>query len=102
MKRPVFMTLVSIVILICACKDLPIASFTISTDSPEVGDTVHFQNTSTNALTYEWDFGDEIISYEENPSHSYTSAGKFNIQLAASNENGTDETSETIEVQYAC
>lgn len=43
--------------------------------------TVQFQNSSTNATTYLWDFGDGSNSALASPSHTYTTTGNFNVKL---------------------
>jgi hypothetical protein len=49
---------------------------------------VTFTNSSTNASTYAWTFGDGGVSTDENPVHTYTANGKYEVVLTASN--GTD------------
>jgi gliding motility-associated-like protein len=39
------------------------------------------ENTSTNAASYSWDFGDSTFSESNNPKHQYTSMGTFSIKL---------------------
>ena len=56
------------------------------------GETVEFQNTSENATTYSWDFGDGQTSTEENPSYTFSSAGTFEVQLTAFNDCECSET----------
>ena len=53
---------------------------------------VNFQNTSENATTFLWDFGDGSgLSNVENPAHVYTVPGVYNVTLIAnSNENCAD------------
>ncbi len=55
------------------------AGFTFIADELKVD----FTNTSTGADSYEWDFGDETISQEENPSHSYVGTGTYAVTLKA-------------------
>lgn len=50
--------------------------------------TVQFSNSSQNAATYLWDFGDGTTSTATNPSHTYTSAGQYTVKLFAFNKNG--------------
>lgn len=52
--------------------------------------TVNFTNESTGAIFYEWDFGDGNTSTDENPTHTYTNTGTFNIILVASNYSNQD------------
>jgi Zn-dependent metalloprotease len=45
--------------------------------------TVNFSNESSNAITYEWDFGDGGTSTDENPEHVYTEPGVYTVTLYA-------------------
>ena len=47
---------------------------------------VHFTNSSELATTYYWDFDDGEDSDEENPIHTYTSDGTYQVTLYASND----------------
>ena len=72
----------------------PTAGFT----SNENGNVVDFINTSTNANTYLWTFGDGETSMQENPTHTYTSDGDYTVILEATNACGTVTTQETITI----
>jgi enterochelin esterase-like enzyme len=96
--RSLLTLLILAVLAITACKNLPVASFTLSSNTAEVGDTVHFINTSQDADAFEWDFGDGDGSTEENPSHVYTAVGTFNIKLVVSNDDGSDEAGASISI----
>ena len=74
--------------------DVPTASFTFN----ETGNVINFNNTSTNADTYLWTFGDGETSTEESPSHTYTNDGNYIVTLEATNVCGTVTTQETITV----
>ncbi len=51
--------------------------------------TVAFTNTSKNATTYLWNFGDNsATSTEESPTHIYTKSGTYNVILKATNSVG--------------
>jgi gliding motility-associated-like protein len=50
---------------------------------------VSFSNSSANADTYFWDFGDGNASNQENPTHNYTTEGTYTVTLTASNNNGS-------------
>jgi PKD repeat protein len=77
----------------------PVAGFTFSPAVPAEGAEVTFTNTSTNATSYSWDFGDGGTSTAQNPKHTYTSQGMYNVSLTATGPGGTDEVSHQIEVE---
>ncbi|WP_431294057.1 PKD domain-containing protein [Pedobacter sp. P26] len=49
---------------------------------------ITFTNTSLYSDFYEWNFGDGIISSEQNPTHIYQTDGLFQITLTAFSKNG--------------
>lgn len=75
-------------LILAGCKkvDPPTADFIYEIDVL----TVTFDNLSTGADSYEWDFGDGNTSAEENPVHTYTDGGDFTVTLKATNEGGSD------------
>src|ERR1019366_4996963 len=66
-----------------------IAGATLGCDSM----VVSFINSSTNASTYFWDFGDGNTSNLFNPIHIYRDSGSYNITLIATNVAGCADTS---------
>ncbi|WP_200975645.1 PKD domain-containing protein [Echinicola sp. 20G] len=61
---------------------------------------VTFANTSENAVTFSWDFGDGNTSTEESPIHTYEAAGTYTVVLNATAQGGTTvETSQEITVE---
>lgn len=57
--------------------------------------TVSFGNNSSNAITYEWDFGDgSPISNVATPTHTYTTPGVYRVRLVGLNPNAC-KTSDT-------
>lgn len=68
---------------------LPVASFlmsdSVSTCPPLV---VNFTNTSSNALTSSWDFGDGTTSVADSPSHFYAIPGVYNVILRVTSAGG--------------
>jgi PKD repeat protein len=71
----------------------PVAGFTTSA-MPSMD--VTFTNTSTNATTYLWDFGDGTTSTLQDPSHTYTSSGNYTVLLIAVNDAGCDDTTAMV------
>jgi len=49
------------------------------------GNTVAFTNSSTNATTYTWYFGDGNTSTATSPSHTYATGGTYMVELIAAN-----------------
>lgn len=86
-----------VAVLATSCKskgDAPKARF--GYDANDL--TVTFTNlSSSNALTYAWDFGDGETSTEKDPVHVYADYGDYPVKLTAKNEAGentfTDEVS---------
>ncbi|MGC9342943.1 MAG: Kelch repeat-containing protein, partial [Bacteroidales bacterium] len=81
-------------------KKLPVASFIVSKEIARIGDTIYFQNTSENANSFEWNFGDGHSSIEENPDHFYTANDIYNVTLKVSNTDGSDETNKKIQITF--
>ncbi len=72
----------------------PVAGFIADTTAGDPGLIVQFTDKSTGSPTsWEWDFGDGASSIEQNPSHTYGSAGQFTVKLTVHGSGG--ETSET-------
>jgi PKD repeat protein len=68
----------------------PGALFVFYPVSPWMGDTVLFQNLSTNAHAFDWDFGDAAsggnnTSTQINPTHRFDTAGIYYVKLIARN-----------------
>ncbi|MEO9485830.1 MAG: PKD domain-containing protein [Ekhidna sp.] len=60
-------------------------------------EAMQFTNTSTDATSYSWDFGDGFMSSATNPTHIFSGAGNFNVILTAIDAEGCEDT-EVIEV----
>jgi Zn-dependent metalloprotease len=64
------------------------------TTSCSVPFTVNFTNTSTNASSAAWDFGDSTTDTTFNASHTYTTPGTYSVQLNVSSACGTNTTTQ--------
>jgi len=60
--------------------------------------TVNFQNLSTGAVSYQWNFGDGNTSTSVNPVHTYTVTGNYTVRLIAINGSACPDT--MIRVAY--
>src|SRR3989339_765450 len=86
--------------LVCP-GSLPSAAFTYVANAG----VVSFTNTSSDAVSYQWLFGDEIVlgvwmlaNIEQSPEHTYTTDGTYTVYMVATNECGTDTTSQIITI----
>jgi PKD repeat protein len=52
------------------------------------GNAVNFTASVTNAVRYEWDFGDGFKSTSENPTHYYNKSGSMTVSLKAYSAEG--------------
>jgi PKD repeat protein len=70
--------------------------FSVDNSSPEVGQTVFFNNNSHNGDRFEWDFGDGFISNESNPTHVFTATGSYEVTLTVTADGGSTDVSSLI------
>lgn len=83
--------------------ELPLVGLTLNPPKPPEADfigaprsgtrnhSVNFTDRSTNNPdSWFWDFGDGGTSIAENPRHTYTRAGSFDVTLSVSGEGGSD------------
>jgi photosystem II stability/assembly factor-like uncharacterized protein len=72
----------------------PVANFGYSANAL----TVSFSNTSTNATSYSWNFGNGQTSIATNPSYTYPSSGTYNVCLTATGVCGSVQSCQTVTV----
>lgn len=100
MKKLLLLLTISIFLIPSCSKDekdteTPNADFETSTDTYTVGQSISFQNKSTGADSYEWDFGDTKSSTNKSPFHTYTSIGYKTVTLTAYSEDQKINSSKT-------
>ena len=74
--------------IIISQPNILIAGFTISSDTVNlsVNSSVSFTNTSSGAITYNWNFGDlSSADTSQDPIHDYPYAGTYTVMLVVSN-----------------
>jgi gliding motility-associated-like protein len=59
---------------------------------------ISFSNSSKNALTYFWYFGDKDTSSKQNPLHTYDTAGQYTVRMYAFNPETCNRIDSTIKV----
>jgi len=77
--------------MLLSCESNPEASFFLDSGEPVIGQEVFFKNTSVNAKSFEWDFGDGYISNEANPVHIYQLTGTYEVVLTAFSKKGVED-----------
>lgn len=81
------------------CEAGPTADFTADPVSGIAPLEVTFTNESVGSITsYSWLFGDGDDSSDENPTHTYTTPGTYEVTLTVDGPNGSDSTTKTITV----
>lgn len=75
-------------ILVFSMAQNPFSSFNTNQTSGCSPLSIQFTNTSLNAASYYWDFGNGNISTLVNPSNVYSNAGTYTVKLVAFGANG--------------
>ena len=83
MKKTLLITTFIASFIFSSCNKQPTASFTADKTTIEEKQTVSFTNTSSEALSYKWEFGDGSSSTDQSPSHTYNTAGNYMVSLTA-------------------
>ncbi len=80
----------------------PTVDFSFTPLSPKVNEAITFNNTSTNATSYQWSAaGTNFNSTEKNPTFTFTSTGTFDVKLVATGEGGSNTKTREISVAPA-
>lgn len=80
----------------------PTAGFTYSPSQNLVAPAdVAFTNTSANATSYKWDFGDGTTSTTANPTRQFTKDGTYSVKLTATSAGGFSDVSKNLVVGKA-
>lgn len=71
----------------------PEADFTFSpTQATSLDPTIQFQDASNSAIAWQWGFGTEATSFEQNPTHTFADTGYFDVMLVATHPTGCQDT----------
>ena len=66
----------------------PYGDFKADKQSIDFGKAINFTSSITNAVRYEWDFGDGFKTTDENPKHYYNKSGTMTVSLKAYSAEG--------------
>jgi plastocyanin len=87
-----------------AAGSAPVANFTFAPANPVIQTAVQFTDTSTNTPTsWAWNFGDPAsgtsnTSTSHNPTHTFLSAGTYQVALTATNASGSNTITKGVTV----
>lgn len=71
----------------------PVAGASVSNSNLSLPNAIaYFSNSSTNASSYQWQFGDGSSSTDTQPWHEYTASGVYTVLLIVSNDGCMDDT----------
>ena len=79
----------------------PVANFSSNVTQGSAPLSVQFTDLSKNATIRNWNYGDGATSTEQNPTHTYFSAGNYTVNLTVSNGKGTTSKNQKIVVEEA-
>jgi len=83
---------------LASCAIKPKASFTTPIQKLVAPAEVTFTNSSKNAESFEWDFGDGATSTEASPTHNYKHSGNYTVVLKAKKGTKTITSKQMIQV----
>lgn len=85
-------------VALSSCGVYPKAAFSVPARKHVAPAEVHFTNTSIQADSYEWDFGDGATSMEASPVHIYSHSGNYTVLLKAKKGTKTVVNKQMIQV----
>jgi PKD repeat protein len=77
------------------------ADFSIAGFEAAAPCTITFINTSANATSYLWNFGDGTTSALSNPTHTYALNGSYQLSLRATGPTGADSVCKLVAIEPA-
>lgn len=82
MRKAIIFLILSLLNLLVSCsKKNPVACFTASKTTVDIGETVSFESCATDAESIEWDFGDGTTAEGNTASHAWSSPGTYIVQM---------------------
>lgn len=93
------LAVLSLSLLVTSCEDAPVPTAIFSTTID--GMDVTFTNSSTDADTYAWNFGDGGSSAEMNPAHTYAENNDYSVTLTAIGEGGENMMTQTVTIDVS-
>lgn len=82
--------------LMSACQKEPEAIIDADKKTVETGEEITFSNSSTDADSYSWEFGDGEQSTETAPKKTYTTSGTYTAKMTAYSKNKKKTANATV------
>jgi PKD repeat protein len=100
MTTRTILSLISVLLLFSCNKkeDTPVTANFSYSGTGVASATVQFTNSSANASSYSWDFGDNTTSTLASPSHTYTKGGVYTVKLTATGSSGSNSVTKTVNI----
>jgi len=95
--KPLSLVLVALPFILSSCGEdtpIPTIDFTYEADGHEVT----FASTATDVDSYSWDFGDNTVSTETNPVHTYEAGGDYQVTCTVVGGGGDNTVTKTVNV----
>lgn len=82
-KKTRLLSLLFFIVIIIQAKGQNCQAFFYSANAP-TPNNVYFIDSSSNATSWQWDFGDSTVSSEQYPFHEFTASGNYYVCLTIS------------------
>ncbi len=95
--KPLTLVLVALPFILSSCGEdtpIPTIDFTYEADEHEVT----FTSTATDVDSYSWDFGDNTVSTEASPVHTYEAGGDYQVTCTVVGGGGDNKVTKTVTV----
>ncbi len=102
------LSLIAVLWILFSCEDdnsaitiwpkstVPKVEFTMSPNPARVGESISFVDTSVveegEIVTWNWDFGNDVLSQEQQPIQSFSNAGTYEVSLTVTTDLAVSET----------
>ena len=94
MSRPKLEVIYTVPVI--PANNAPLAAFSESCNSLVCNFTDASSDSDGTVSAWSWDFGDGAVSTQQNPSHSYASAGDYTVGLTVMDNDGSTDSSSTV------
>lgn len=98
MKNPILFIIGTLTLFAASCTTEPTAFINADKTEVEVDEQITFSNTSEDAESYLWEFGDGTTSTEKAPVKAYTAAGSYTVRMTAYSKNEKKEDQASVAV----